>query len=109
MTHLTSYERFYEGDCSREEAQEPIDMCLPMALSTMTTATKHAAWKDCGTPCTYIKCLNDRAVTPEMCDVYIKRMQDAGVDVNVETMSCGHSPAHVAPRELAELIARIAG
>ena len=84
-------------------------MCLPMASSAMGSPTRYAAWKDYRTPCTYIKCLNDRAVLPEMCDTYIGRMRDAGVNVDVETMQCGHSPAHVAPKELAELITRIAG
>lgn len=109
MTHVPSFERFYEGDCSRGEAQSQIDMCLPMASSAMRTPTKYEAWKDYGTPCTYIKCLNDRAVTPAMCDAYIATMREAEVDVEVETMSCGHSPAHVAPEELADLVVRIVG
>lgn len=108
MTHLDSFERFYEGDCTREEAQAPIDMCLPMATSAMTTPTKYAAWREHGTPCTYVKCLKDRAVLPALCDTYIARMKEAGVDVEVETMACGHSPFHVAPAELAALIARVA-
>lgn len=84
-------------------------MCLPMASSAFTSPTKYAAWQEYGTPCTYIKCLNDRAVLPAMCDAYIARMKDADVDLQVETMQCGHSPAHVAPKELADLIANIAG
>lgn len=108
ITHLTSFERFYEGDCTREEASEPISACLPMAVSAMRTPTKYAAWKDYSTPCTYIKCLNDRAVLPAMCDVYIKRMKEAGVDVEVKEMECGHSPAFVAPKELTELIVQAA-
>lgn len=109
MTHGPTFEHFYEGDCSREEAQPAIDMCLPMATSTLRTPTKYAAWKEYGVPCTYIKCLIDRVVTPAMADAQIAKMREAGVDVTVETMGCGHSPAHVAPKELTDLIVRIVG
>ena len=108
VTHLTSFERFYEGDCTREEAAGPISACLPMAASAFRTPTEYTGWGDYSTPCTYIKCLNDRAVPPAMCDAYITRMKEAGVDVEVEEMQCGHSPAFVAPRELVELIVRAA-
>lgn len=79
-----------------------------MAASAFRTPTEYAAWRDYATPCTYIKCLNDRAVLPEMCDAYITRIGEAGIDVEVERMKCGHSPAFVAPRELVELIVKAA-
>jgi len=77
-------------------------MCRPMASSAFTSATKFAGWRDYGTPCTYIKCIGDRAVPESKCDEYIARMQQAGVEVEVISMSCGHSPALVAPAALTE-------
>lgn len=108
MTHATPFEHFYEGDCSREAAQSALDLLVPMAASAFTTPTNYEAWKDYGTPCTYIKCLHDRAIKTATSDKYIERMRAAGVNLNVETMECAHSPAHFVPKELADLIAGIA-
>ena len=105
MVHKAPYERYY-GDTTREKAQAAIDLTQPMANSAMTTPTSYAGWRDYGIPVTYIKCTKDVAVPGELCDMYISRMKDAGVDVTVEEMDSGHSPFWIQPQNLLEVLKR---
>jgi pimeloyl-ACP methyl ester carboxylesterase len=102
---MKPYERYY-ADTSPEEAQPALELLLPMAHSAFTSPTSYAGWKDYGIPCTYIKCLQDKAVTVEHWDTYLPRMRDAGVDITVEELDCGHSPFWINPDAIAELLVK---
>lgn len=106
MVHRQPYERYY-ADTTREHAQPALDRLAPMAQSAMTTPTVYAGWKDYGIPCTYIRCLNDAAVTGDLCDLYIKRLKDSGVDTTVEELDAGHSPFWIGPEELLQVLKRV--
>ncbi|KAK5169162.1 uncharacterized protein LTR77_006471 [Saxophila tyrrhenica] len=106
MVHQKPYERYY-ADISEQEAQAPLDLTVPMAYSAFTTPTTYAGWRDYGIPCTYIKCLKDNAVPVEMCDKYIARLREGGVDLKVEELDVGHSPFWIDPDGLMELIVRV--
>jgi hypothetical protein len=108
VTHTKPYERYY-ADISIEEAKEPLELMQPMAYSAFTTPTQYAGWKDYGIPCTYIKCLKDNAVTERLWEPYLALMREAGVDLTVEEMDIGHSPFWIAPKDLADLLARVIG
>ena len=82
-------------------------MLQPMAISAFTTPTSYVGWRDYGIPCSYIKCLQDVGVTGEICDMYITRMKEAGVDVSVESLDTGHSPFWSAPEVLSKLLQKI--
>ncbi len=100
------YDRYY-FDISEEEAKEPLGLMQPMAHSAFTTETSYCGWKDYGIPCTYIKCLKDKAVTAQLWDRYIGMMQDANVDLTIEELNTGHSPFWTNPDELVELLVKV--
>lgn len=106
MVHNSPYERYYH-DVSREQAQPAIDMLQAMASSTFETPTVYAGWRDYGIPCTYIKCLQDVALPSELCNMYIARLREGGVDVSVEELDTSHSPFWTAPEKLAGLLERV--
>lgn len=106
--HRAPYERYY-GDISREKAEPALALLQPMANSVFTTPTLFAGWKDYGIPCTYIKCLQDVGVTPALCEKYIARMKEVGVDVDVESLDTSHSPFWSAPDALFGTLKRVLG
>ena len=87
--HTTPYERYY-WEVSREDAAPALALLEPMARSAFQSPTSYAGWKDYGIPCTFIKCLKDVAVPPDMCDRYVARMKEAGVDVELIEIDSGH-------------------
>ena len=103
---LKPYERYY-GDIPREKAEPALAILQPMANSAFSTPTSYAGWRDYGIPVTFIKCLQDAAVIPELCDRYIARMKEAGVDVSVESLDTSHSPFWSAPDALFEVLQRV--
>lgn len=103
----TPYERYYH-EVSREDAEPALNLLQRMATSAFETPTKYAGWKDYGYPVTFIKCSQDAAVTPEMCDGYIAKMKEAGVDVDVETIDAGHCAHFTAPSAVVGVIEKIA-
>ena len=105
VTHRAPYERYY-ADVSREQAEPALALLQPMANSAFNTPTTYAGWRDYGIPCTYIKCLQDAAVTDDVCEMYIARMKEAGADVTVESLDTAHSPFWSAPDALYEVLQR---
>lgn len=84
-------------------------MIQPMAHSVFTTPTLYEGWRDYDIPCTYIRCLQDVGVTGDVCDMYIKRLQEAGVEVSAEALDTSHSPFWSAPEALSEMLQRVIG
>lgn len=106
MTHLKPYERYYH-EISRDDAEPALALLEPMASSAFQTETSYTGWKDYGIPCTYIKCSKDVAVPDELCEMYIKRLRDANVEVDVETLDAGHSAHFTDPSLVVGAIERI--
>lgn len=104
--HTTPYERYYH-EVSREDAEPALALLEPLAQSAFRSPTSYAGWKDYGIPCTYIKCLKDSAVPPDMGDTYIARMEDASVKVDVEEIDAGHCSPFTAPSLVVGVIGRI--
>lgn len=94
--HMKPYERYYH-EVSPEDAEPAIGLLERMAHSAFVSPTSYAGWKDYGIPCTFIKCSKDTAVTMSMCDTYISRLEEAGVEVDVEIVDAGHCAHFTAP------------
>lgn len=105
--HMKPYERYYH-EVSPEDAEPAINLLQRMAASAFETSTRYAGWRDYGIPCTYIKCSQDTAVSPSMCDTYIAKMKDAGVQVDVETIEAGHCAHFTAPSAVVGVIEKAA-
>ena len=105
--HMKPYERYYH-EVSQEDAEPALGLLQRMATSAFETPTKYAGWKDYGYPVTFIKCSQDTAVPPELCDKYIARMRDAGVKVDVETIEAGHCAHFTAPSAVVGVMEKVA-
>jgi pimeloyl-ACP methyl ester carboxylesterase len=87
---------FY-GTCSPEFAAAASARLSPQRAATLKQPATLAAWRE--RPSTFIRCLQDRAVTLPMQDALAKRCTD------VLTLDCDHSPFGSCPAELADLLA----
>lgn len=104
--HQDPYNRYYH-EVSREDAEPALNLLQRMATSAFETPTKYEGWKDYGLPVTYIKCSKDTAVPPDLCDTYIAKMKDAGVEVDVETIDAGHCAHFTAPSDVVGVIEKM--
>ena len=101
--HSTPYDRYYH-EISPEDAVPALGLLEPMAVSAFETPTQYAGWKDFKIPSTFIKCAKDTAVPLELCDTYVERLRDAGVDVHVETIDAGHCAHFTLPSPIVGII-----
>jgi pimeloyl-ACP methyl ester carboxylesterase len=67
----------------------------------------YAAYKD--VPVTYILCEEDKIIDPSNQERMVKMMQDAGSDVNVVRLKCGHCPNVSQPEATLKAIRKAAG
>ena len=105
--HMKPYERYYH-EVSVEDAEPAIGLLEPMADSAFKTPTSYTGWKDHNIPATYIKCSKDTAVPLDLCDRYIARMREAGVDIDVETIDAGHCAHFTAPSLVVGILEKMA-
>jgi pimeloyl-ACP methyl ester carboxylesterase len=70
----------------------------PQRAATMKQPASVAAWHE--RPCTYVRCLQDRALTPAMQDLMAARCHADVLDIDAD-----HSPFICAPAQLAALLA----
>ena len=106
-TQTKAYERYYH-EISPEDAAPALNLLQPMASSAFETPTKYTGWKDYGIPVTYVKCSLDTALPSDLCDRYIAKMKDAGVEVDVETIEGGHCCHFTAPSPVVGMIEKVA-
>jgi pimeloyl-ACP methyl ester carboxylesterase len=90
---------FY-GTCSPEFAAAAVARLSPQRAATLKQPASVAAWRSL--PSTFIRCLQDRALTLPMQDALAVRCTD------VASLDCDHSPFASCPSALADLLVPLA-
>lgn len=75
--------------------------CMYQPLTTVRTA-----WRD--GPVTYIHTTGDMTVPLDYQKVFVKDMEEAGVQVQRVSVDTGHCPNLTRPKEIAEIVGKIA-
>lgn len=98
---------FYH-DVEPELAKEAASRCVKNSRSAFMETTKHAGWE--AFPCTYVTCLDDRAVPPAVCKAMLDRLsEEERMSWTFQESEGSHSPFLSRPAELAGLLRRAVG
>jgi pimeloyl-ACP methyl ester carboxylesterase len=93
--------KVFYGDVDSELAAAWTDRLTTQTLSSFEQPLSAAAWRDI--PSTYVACTEDRAIP------YPGQQAMSAHAGTVQTLTCSHSPFASRPRELADLLASVAG
>ena len=105
-THMKPYERYYH-EISPGDAEPALALLEPMASSAFTSPTSNGGLMNHGIPCTFITCSKDTAVSPDMCNKYISRAREAGIEMDDETIDAGHCAHFTAPSLVVGVLEKI--
>lgn len=106
VVHSKPREWFYSPTTRPADADAAIAMLQQMAVSAFMEPMKYGGygWGEFGVPVTYIACKQDVAIPASMQEDYIRRLQDAGVQVKAVWLDYDHSPFLSYPEEIASII-----
>lgn len=77
------------------------------AIATMWAKTTAASWRTI--PTSYLLCEDDLAITAAMQTAMCKGVEDAGGEIDVTRLNCGHSPFLSRPDETVRWLKTVAG
>ncbi|WP_394830042.1 alpha/beta hydrolase [Pendulispora rubella] len=88
------------NDCTPEQTMAAMQQVRPQSLPTFAQPLRSASWHDI--PSAYVVCDRDEAIPPEIQKAMATQAS------HVEHLDTGHSPFLSRPRELSDLIAKLA-
>ena len=95
-------------DLDPAEAEHWYSLTTRQSVAAMWSKQKHEAWKDI--PSTYVHCLNDRVIPPELQAQMVqnvKETQPKAFDVEVQ-LATGHNPVLSKINELVAVLKKAA-
>jgi pimeloyl-ACP methyl ester carboxylesterase len=99
--------KVFYNDLPEDEQKHWFSLIQPHSVGTMHAGCTAASWKEI--PTFYLVCTKDLAIPEFGQDAMIKAAKEAGADIDVTRLDCGHSPFLSRPDETVAWIKKVAG
>ncbi|MBE7180361.1 MAG: alpha/beta fold hydrolase [Terriglobus roseus] len=106
MVYANAPGHHFYNDLPEEEQKRLADALRPHSIASFKDGARNAA--HLVVPSSYLLCELDNAIVPAAQEAMVQGVRDAGADMRVERLKCGHSPFLSHPDETVDFLLRAA-